>query len=258
MSSPRYFRAAEIPASATPLVEMREKRAIRRIDLHAVSLPARTFTGDFYFAHRGSDGLWIALGDIAGKGLAAAIVMAMVQEELERRFTECAQTCCDPVTTLQRLQVFLRPLLPANRFVTAVVGHLRDDGRLVIANAGHCAPVVARLDGKIESIAPTGPVVGVLDAPRWSSVTTGLGRGEALLLYSDGVIEAKSLDDEEFGFAPIAAILSSAVRRGVKAREVTGSILEEVRRHASGTREDDLTVVAVRRERWEATEARPL
>jgi sigma-B regulation protein RsbU (phosphoserine phosphatase) len=220
---------------------------LQSIDLHAVSLPARTFTGDFYLAERGSEGLWVALGDIAGKGLPAAVVMAMVQEGLEQRLAECVMLQCDPAGALQRLQNLLRPLLPSNRFVTAVIAHLRQDGTLVIANAGHCAPLIARVDGTIEPIAPTGPVVGILDNPRWSSVRTTLARGETLLLYTDGVSEARSGDDQEFGVAQVAATLSSAAASGVSARQVTGRILADVERHASGARDDDLTLVVIRR-----------
>jgi phosphoserine phosphatase RsbU/P len=217
------------------------------IDLYAVSLPARTFTGDFYFARRGCDGLWIALGDIAGKGLAAAVVMAMVQEALDQRFAECLTARCDPVTALEQLQILLQPLLPSNRFATAVIGFLHDDGTLEIANAGHCAPLIARTGGRVESIAPTGPVVGILDNPRWTSVKTVLECGETLLLYSDGVVEATSPEGEEFGLAQVVAALCSSASEDLSARAVTGRILAGVNHHASGSRDDDLTVVAVRR-----------
>ena len=60
-------------------------------DVHAISIPARAFTGDFYFLHRANDRLWFALGDVAGKGLPAAVVMAMIQEELEQRIVSCAR-----------------------------------------------------------------------------------------------------------------------------------------------------------------------
>jgi phosphoserine phosphatase RsbU/P len=231
----------------TPAEGALEKSSMHSVDLHAFSRPARTFTGDFYFAQRGSNGLWIAVGDIAGKGLAAAVVMAMVQEELEQRLVECVAMRCDPVSSLQRLQALLHQLLPPNRFITAVIGHLRDDGTLVIANAGHCAPLIARADGTIESIAPTGPVVGILDHPQWSSVKTVLRPGETLLLYSDGVVEARSKDDEEYGVAQVTATLFSAASEGVSARELTGRILQGVDHHAGGARDDDLTLVVVRR-----------
>jgi len=247
MRSSGLPRAMGVAGSGTRVANRRGRGSLPSVDLHAISLPAGTFTGDFYLAERGAEGLWIALGDIAGKGLPAAVVMAMVQEGLEQRLAECVMLHCDPVGALQRLQDLLLPLLPSNRFVTAVIAHLREDGTLVIANAGHCAPLIARVDGTIEPIAPTGPVVGILDNPRWSSVKTNLARGETLLLYTDGVTEARSGDDEEFGLAQVAATLSAASATGVSARQVTGAILMGVERHARGAREDDLTLVAIRR-----------
>src|SRR3954453_5940888 len=95
--------------------------------VHAISLPAKTFPGDFWFTHRESDRLWFALGDVAGKGLPAAIVMAMIQEALEHRITSCATAGCGPATTMHRLDEFLKPLLPSNRFATAIIGWLGDD-----------------------------------------------------------------------------------------------------------------------------------
>src|SRR5215472_14809042 len=89
-------------------------------DVHAISIPARTFTGDFWLTHRAADRLWFAVGDVAGKGLPAALVMAMIQEELER------QVLCDPAATMRRLDRFLRPLLPQNKFATVVIGCLCD------------------------------------------------------------------------------------------------------------------------------------
>ena len=120
--------------SCQPVVAAIERRprisTVAAPDVYAVSIPARTFTGDFWFTHRTDDRLWFALGDVAGKGLPAALVMAMIQEELEQRINSCARAGCDPATTMQRLHAFLRPLLPRNRFATVVIGWLRDDGTL--------------------------------------------------------------------------------------------------------------------------------
>jgi sigma-B regulation protein RsbU (phosphoserine phosphatase) len=204
-------------------------------EIDAVSRPARTFTGDFYFTHRADDRTWIALGDVAGKGLPAAVVMAMIQEELELRIASCARTACDPATTLTRLHEFLRPLMPRNRFVTAVIGNLRPDGRLTIANGGHCPPLIVRANGEIEEIASTGPVVGILPFATWRSTTTHLGDGDALVLYSDGITES-AIDGEELGVCGLRRIL----RGTTDAR----AILDAVSRYAH---DDDRTIVVVRR-----------
>ena len=211
-------------------------------DVHAVSIPARTFTGDFWFTRRTDDRLWFALGDVAGKGLPAALVMAMIQEELEQRINSCARAGCDPATTMQRLHAFLRPLLPSNRFATVAIGWLRDDGLLTLVNGGHCPPLVLRADGRIEAIGSTGPVVGVLERSRWESTTLTLDEGDKLLLYSDGVVEAMSPEGEEFGQHGIERALPA---RHASAGAVATAIVDAVRRHAEEAREDDLTVLVI-------------
>jgi phosphoserine phosphatase RsbU/P len=208
-------------------------------DIHAVSRPAGTFTGDFYFTHRHDDRLWFAVGDVAGKGLNAALVMAMIQEELEHRITSCALAKCDPSSTMHRLHAFLRPILPRNRFATAVIGWLRDDGTLTLANAGHCPPLVLRRNGTIEEIGSTGPVAGLLDSAWWSSSTTHLERGDAVVLYSDGLTESRS-GEEELGVGGLRLALRGA---HLSARELASRALG-----SAGAVDDDLTVVVLRRE----------
>ena len=212
-----------------------------QFDVHAISIPAKTFTGDFWFTHRASGRLWFALGDVAGKGLPAALVMAMIQEELERRIASCARAGCDPATTMQRLHEFLKPLLPSNRFATAVIGWLGDAGTMTIVNAGHCPPMLVRADGRIEEIDSTGPVVGIMAASRWMSATFTLNAGDQLILYSDGVIEAASPDGEEFGVEGIVQALPAFA----SSRDVASAIHAAVSQHANGARYDDLTVMVI-------------
>ncbi|HYC59169.1 MAG TPA: PP2C family protein-serine/threonine phosphatase [Thermoanaerobaculia bacterium] len=215
--------------SALPAV-----RSLTPARIEAVSRPARTFTGDFYVTHRAEDRLWIAHGDVAGKGLPAAVVMAMIQEELEERIIACAETACDPSRTMQRLHEFLLPLMPKNRFATAVVAHLRDDGRLTIANGGHCPPLVVRRDGTIEEIASTGPLLGILLKASWRSYETHLEPGESLVLYSDGVTES-TRDGAELGVCGLRRI----VRR-------VGASANAIHRELDVTN-DDVTLVTVTR-----------
>ena len=219
------------------LFPARARRRGGKYDVQAVSRPARAFTGDFYFTHRHDDRLWFAVGDVSGKGINAAVVMAMIQEELEHRITSCANAACDPAQTVARLHEFLRPLLPANKFASAVIGYASDDGHLVVANAGHCPPVIVRRDGSTDLVESTGPVVGILPESRWRSTTRLLGRGETLVLYSDGVIEAESPDGCQFGVDGLRRVA------GIGAE----AIVAAVDAHAHGARGDDLTLVVVKR-----------
>jgi sigma-B regulation protein RsbU (phosphoserine phosphatase) len=213
-----------------------------RYDIHAISLPAKTFTGDFWFTHAAGDRLWFALGDVAGKGLPAAIVMAMIQEELEQRIISCSRAGCDPATTMKRLDAFLKPLLPSNRFATAVIGWLDDDGSITLVNAGHCPPMIVRGDGTIEQIGSTGPAVGIVPNARWRSTTLTLDPGELLVLYSDGVIESPSADGDDFGTDGILRSLPASIC----ARTVASAIAEAATRHAVGRAQyDDLTVMVI-------------
>ena len=214
-------------------------------DVHAFSRPARTFTGDFYLTRRAGRGLWLALGDVAGKGLPAAVFMAMIQEKLEESLAGCAARSLRPAQALRRLNEFLLPQLPTNRFATAVVARLSGDGTLEIANAGHCAPLVRRREGSLQPIGPTGPVLGILADSRWASVTTRLRPAETLLLYSDGLAEAPSARAGEFGVGRIRSILAGAT--AAEAREISGRIVGAADQHSGGIRHDDLTVVVARR-----------
>ncbi len=214
-------------------------------DVHAFSRPARTFTGDFYLTRRAGGSLWLALGDVAGKGLPAAVFMAMIQEKLEESLAGCAARSLRPAEALRRLNEFLLAQLPANRFATAVVARLGGNGTLEIANAGHCVPLIRRREGSLQPIAPTGPVLGVLTDPRWSSVTARLRADETLLVYSDGLVEAPSARAGEFGMRRIRSLLAGAA--AADARGVAGGIVKAVEAHSGGTRHDDLTVVVARR-----------
>ena len=209
-------------------------RGLSPISIEAVSRPARTFTGDFYVTHRAEDRLWFALGDVAGKGLPAAVVMAMIQEELDHRIVSCAASSCDPATTMTRLHEFLLPLMPRNRFATAVIGTLRDDGTLTLSNAGHCPPLILRADGSLEEISSTGPILGILPVAKWRSVTTHLEPGDALVLYSDGVTESQ-FEDDDLGVCGLKRLIRSV-----------GSSPNTLLQALSGIG-DDVTLVTLRR-----------
>lgn len=229
-----------------PLFARNPRPSKADVDVHAISRPARAFTGDFYFTHRQGRRLWLAIGDVAGKGIEAAVVMAMIQEELEHRIVACAATNCDPAVTMTHLDLFLRTILPSNRFATVAIVQIHDDGSLVVANGGHCPLLIARRDGTIESIDSTGPVVGLLPSPVWRSITMPFRRGDTLLAFTDGVIESRSDRDEEFGLDRLRRAFAQAAGRS-RASEIGADLTSVLAAHAGTRNDDDLTMIVARR-----------
>jgi serine phosphatase RsbU (regulator of sigma subunit) len=141
---------------------------------------------------------------------------------------------------MQRLHEFLRPLLAPSRFASAVIGHLQDrGGTLMLANAGHCPPLIRRSDGRIERVGSTGPVAGVLAASQWTAHITRLEPGESLALYTDGLVESQ-VGGEDVGVDRVAHAFSRS--SGRSARDIAEHLTA-----TAGVVDDDLTVLVVRR-----------
>ena len=208
-------------------------------EVHAVARAARSFTGDFYFYAQQEKGLRFVLGDVSGKGLHAALLMAMIQEEIER-VAGCEE---DLVSFVRGLHEILLPETGGRKFASVVVGDLSREGRLRLVNAGHCLPALRREEGAVELLPPTGPVIGILDFGDWTVIERQLAPGDVLLLYSDGILEATSPEGEEFGTGRVAEALRTG---GAGASDIVGSLLRTVGAHRGGPLpEDDSTVMAI-------------
>ncbi|HVT42834.1 MAG TPA: PP2C family protein-serine/threonine phosphatase [Thermoanaerobaculia bacterium] len=212
-------------------------------DISALSCPASLFTGDFYFSARRSSGLWFVLGDVAGKGIDSAVLMGLVMEEIERMVDLGVPSVASLIDELHRS---LRPELPPNRFVTLTAGRVDAEGGLEIVNAGHPPSLIVHQSGKVEPVVATGPVVGILCCSRWATRLLRLDEKATLFLYSDGLLEALSPDEEEFGFDRIRATLARG--RHLDANGLTSLVYEAVASHRAGRApNDDLTLMALRR-----------
>lgn len=240
-------------APADELVDSRWRRMAAREarsevatteDVFALCQPARLFSGDVWFRQRRPDGLCFALGDVAGKGIGAAVFMAMIAEELEHRF---ARPEAPALTGLVAgLNTTLRREMPSNRFASLIVGHLDPNGRLRLVNAGHCPALVRRRDGAVETVFPTGPVLGILAEPSFGEAVLRLDRGEAVVLFSDGLLEATSPDGRELGLEGIAGTLAGTSANA--AAGIAAALLTGLDAHLGGEPpHDDLSLIVVKR-----------
>lgn len=161
----------------------------------ADSVPCRSIGGDFFeFVELPSGSLGVAIGDVAGKGPAAALLAAMLQGMFQAE----AGSCCGPATVLKRLNQRLLQRHLAPRFATLVYAELSAEGRLVYSSAGHNPPAVLAQAG-VRRLSAGGPILGAFEDAAFPEETLHLGDQDTLVLFTDGVIEARNPRGEEFG-----------------------------------------------------------
>ena len=214
------------------------------LDVHAVLEPAQLVGGDLFEVLRlGPDRVLVAVGDVSGKGIPAALFMAVAMTLLR----SMARQGHPPEEILRRLNDELLEQNPRGMFVTLQC-LLFDLGRQTVtcASAGHHA--AARLAaGQPPQLVFTqsGRVLGLLPGGELTSETITLERGDAFVLFTDGVSEAFGPNQELFGEERLLAHLQASTAR--TARDTTVGIVDAVRTHAAGTKQsDDITVLTIR------------
>jgi len=213
------------------------------LDLAGVNTPCRTVGGDYYgfFPYSGGR-VALALGDVSGKGMPAALmVMAF-----EARLRVLAEDPGSAASLVQRLNKVTCANCPSNRFITFFFGILdRAKGELSFANAGHNPPIVVRTSGKVEMLEGGGPVLGVLDIAPYNEDHTKFGPGDLLVIYSDGVTEANSTAEEEYGEERLIEVLQQ--HRTEAADAIVKAVMDSVAQFALGAPQaDDITVVVAK------------
>jgi phosphoserine phosphatase RsbU/P len=203
--------------------------------------PAGTLGGDCYDAFTfAPDVIGLSIADIAGKGLPAALLMSSLQAAVRAFALDASppQAVCASVNRLLCGQMI------AGRFATLV--YMRLDGRrgeLTYANAGHNPPLLARADGTVEALRSSGTVLGVFPDAEYGGASLALHSGDRLLLYTDGITEARNADGDEFGEQRLSDAL--ARHRHLAGAALHAAVAEEVRQFASAGFEDDATLLAV-------------
>ena len=217
---------------------------IAGVDCAGACRPAQGVGGDYFdFLALSAGRLGVALGDVAGKGIPAALLMASLQASLRgQRLSGPA----DLAQLMTNLNFLIHEASPDNRYATFFYGELDPKTRrLDYVNAGHNAPMLLRAGGGIERMAATGPVVGLIEGGRFEQRSVLLAPGDVLLVYSDGISEAMNADDEEWGEDQLAAAARAAVP--CAAHELIDRLFVAADSFAAGAvQHDDMTLVVVR------------
>jgi sigma-B regulation protein RsbU (phosphoserine phosphatase) len=213
------------------------------VDYSASCRQMRALGGDCYdFACLGDGQLAMLVGDASGKGVAAALMMASVQASLRT----AAQFTGDNLAGLFRAaNVHACASSLADRYATLFYGVLnRVELTLRYVNAGHNPPVVVHCDGSLDWLEPTGAPVGLFPDTTWHEGVIQLHPGDLVLAYTDGVIEASSPSDQEWG---ISGLLQAAEAcRMQSADELVRSILDSMDAFSGGVQTDDATLAVLR------------
>jgi sigma-B regulation protein RsbU (phosphoserine phosphatase) len=177
------------------------------LELYGVCRAARVVSGDYYdFLRLDENRVGVVLGDISGKGISAALLMAAVQSAVHAQFynghAPAGIGAAAPVSTAQvvaRLNRQVQKSTPPEKYVTFFYAvYDAPTRKLTYTNAGHCPPVLFR-SGKIERLQTGGTVVGLFSAVNYEQAEVILQPGDVLVAYTDGLVEPENSYEEEFG-----------------------------------------------------------
>lgn len=212
-----------------------------------VTRPANTVGGDFYDVIPLADGrLVLAIGDVAGKGSPAALLMALLLAMLRTLVDEGLEAG----RLIERLNVQVAKHSPASRFITFFYAvYDPGTGDLQFVNAGHLPPLLLRASGRIEPVTAStgsGLALGMFDHATYDTQRVTVERGDVLVLYTDGITEAENPDGKAFEDTGLEAVVRRTA--GSDPGQIGSAILEAVERYAADARlADDLTALVLKR-----------
>ena len=231
---------------------------LKGLSLQACCNPARMVSGDYYdYQAIGEHRLALAIGDVAGKGISAALLMATVESCVRTQIRHCLQAAAGrgagngrPLLSTSKLVAQLNQQLYAHtspeKYATFYFGVFDDEsGLLTYTNAGHLPPILVRR-GTPQLLEVNGMVVGAFPFPQWSESQLHLESGDLLVCYTDGVTEPENEFGEMFGEQRLMELLVK--HSGADTQEIVARVSESVRQWTgSSDLQDDMTLLVARR-----------
>lgn len=216
-------------------------------DLHAVNVPAKQVAGDFYDYFFVSDELLaIVIADVSGKGVPAAMIMAVCRTML-RTAAQNDERIMQPGEVLGRINELLVLESTSSMFVTMFLAHYNiRTGEVEFANAGHNLPYLLDSSGSVQPVGPvTGAVLGVFPEEVYEQARVTIEPGQALVMYTDGVTEARAPDGMMYESRKFEELLGR--RAGHTPQELCDIAVEVLNRYQGGVLADDITLLVIRR-----------
>ena len=239
----RYEQELRVARGIQQALLPKEVPALEGWNVTAFYRPAKEVGGDFYDFFELPDGrLGLVVGDATGHGIPAALVMATARSMLRA----VAQASASPGDVLGRANDPLVMDIPPNMFVTCLYAVLDPgSGHLSYANAGHDLPYRRHLSGDVEELMARGMPLGLMPGMGYEEKEIVLGKGESVLFYSDGLVEAHDPQREMFGFPRLRELVAEHGEQ----ETLVDSLLDDLYSFTGEgwEQEDDITLLTLRR-----------
>ena len=230
--------AKQVQAGLFPRV----RPVLRTLDYAGLCLQARQVGGDYFdFLDFGEGRLGVVIGDVSGKGIGAALLMATLQAHVRSHYSQHPD---DLPALLRSVNRLFQESAPSASYASLFFGVYDDRSQqLTYVNCGHPPVLVLRSDGRADWLDATSYVIGMFEQWTGESRTIDLAPGDMFVLYTDGVTEAVDQNGTEFG----ALEMESVCRRATNnATAVLDTLVEAVRTFSGERQSDDITVVTAR------------
>lgn len=218
--------------------------SIEGFDIYGTTIPVREVGGDYLDLIASiSDRLGVLVADVSGKGLAAALIMVTFRAYIHATvINELAMR-----VVMARVNRLVHEATDGDRFITTFYGLIDPENkRLLYINAGHNPPLLLSTDGTSQLLAQGGLPLGIFDDSRYSESVIDFRSGDVLVIYTDGVVEARNAKDDQFGLHRLEEVVRMSEDR--RAYEIAQAITSAVHEHSLDLNgpEDDLTVLVIK------------
>jgi CHASE2 domain-containing sensor protein len=217
---------------------------VNGVEVAGVNLPCFAVGGDYFDYFPMADGrIALAIADVSGKGVPAALLMSNLQAIFR---AECARGASVALVPEQANKQLMESMAGNSKFVTFFYGALDAEARrMCYSNAGHNPPLVVRADGTIEELSTGGLLLGVFPLATYDVGEVALEPGDVVVLFTDGVTEAESSRQGLYGDERLHALVRRV--RTQSAKEIGEEICRDVERYSHGLHQsDDVTIVIVK------------
>ncbi|MCP4567494.1 MAG: SpoIIE family protein phosphatase [FCB group bacterium] len=220
---------------------------VNGFDIFGGSLAAKDVGGDFYdFIFSTTDKLYFSIGDVSGKGMPAALLMSTIQGQV--RLLISRNNSMSPADILWNLNQITYQLSQSTQFATMMIGCMTaGNSSLILANGGHCYPIIIGADGLIREISESSLIVGIVEKAEFINTNVSLNQGDVLALASDGIDEAFNSNGDEFGLDQLKAVLLKS--RDLSAQDIYKHVFQAIADfRGEAEQSDDITLLIIKRD----------